>query len=165
MSKDPCLQCEPIYIDPDIQDRTLSLLIKLPLFKLESELPLIIPIIRKRCVRGVSMTQQRPGDPVLLPTRHFSPGCRMASTTRGIHAAGNHTNMESTQQPAPNNVSKRKSDSCLRSQPFCSAEEDNCWGNLLPSAETAVEQACLSAQPCLQGPRFFLLSTAGTPAV
>ena len=73
MSKDPCLQCEPIYIDPDIQDRTLSLLIKLPLFKLESELPIIIPIIRKRCLRGVSMTQQRPGDPVLLPTRHFPP--------------------------------------------------------------------------------------------
>jgi len=35
MSKDPCVQCEPIYIDPGVQDRTLSFLINLSLLKLE----------------------------------------------------------------------------------------------------------------------------------
>ena len=40
-SKDPCVQSEPINIDPNIQDRTLSILVYLPLLELEAELPVI----------------------------------------------------------------------------------------------------------------------------
>ena len=48
MSKDPRVQCELVYIGPGIQDRTLSFLINLPLFVLESKLC----TMRDRCVVG-----------------------------------------------------------------------------------------------------------------
>ena len=69
---------------------------------------------------GVSRGSVEATAPWWPPTpSHQTFLARMAFTTRGIHAAGNHTNMKSTQQLAPSNVAKHKTDSCLRSYRCC----------------------------------------------
>ena len=100
-SKDVRVKGEPIYIDPRLQDGTTPTFVNLPLLDFEAK----FPAARISGWWGsVEATAPR------WPVGFFS---RIASTTRGIHAAGNQMKSESTQLLIPTILSKLASESFL----------------------------------------------------